>query len=285
MGDLAEAAARAGADALAVSPVHAMFAADPGRASPYSPSNRLMLNGLLADPAGVLGEERVREAAAALGQTEARAAWEAAALIDWEAAGCAKLALLRRLSDELDEETRRRFEAWRAEAGETVEDHAVFEVLHDALRGDDGQPRHWRDWGAEYDGPRAPGVARVRRERASDVGFHVFLQWLAETGLKAAQARAKAVGMTIGLIADLAVGADGGGSQAWADREDVLTGLHMGAPPDIYNAMGQDWALAALDPLALRRTGFRPFLRMLRASLAWAGGCASTIFWACTGSG
>jgi 4-alpha-glucanotransferase len=46
----------------------------------------------------------------------------------------------------------------------------------------------------------------------------------------------------------------------------------MGAPPDIYNAKGQDWGLAALDPAALRRSGFRAFLRMLRASLRWAGG-------------
>lgn len=272
VGDLAEAAAHAGADALAISPVHAMFAADPGRASPYSPSNRLVVNGLLADPAGVLGEERVRAAAAALGQAEARAALEAAELIDWEVAGQAKLALMRRLFDELDPETRSRFEAWRAQASATVEDHAVFEVLHDLQRGADGRLQHWRDWGADYAAPDASGVARLRSERAADVGFHVFLQWLAETGLEAAQARARGAGMTIGLIADLAVGADGGGSQAWASREDVLGGLHIGAPPDIYNALGQDWGLVALDPLALRRSGFRPFLQMLRASLAWAGG-------------
>jgi 4-alpha-glucanotransferase len=40
-----------------MSPVHAMFAADPGRSSPYSPSSRLFLNAFLIDPAGILGEE------------------------------------------------------------------------------------------------------------------------------------------------------------------------------------------------------------------------------------
>jgi 4-alpha-glucanotransferase len=270
--EAAEAAAGAGADALAISPVHAMFAADPGRASPYSPSNRLMLNGLLCDPSARFGAERVAEAAAALGHD--RAAWEDAPLIDYPEMGAGKLALLRRLFDGMDpgSETASAFRAWRESAGEDVERHATFEVLHDALRDDRGRLQHWRDWGGEYADPGAPGVARLREARAQDVAFHAFLQWLAEDGLHGAHDRAKRAGMTIGLVADLAVGVDGGGSQAWASREDLLTGLHMGAPPDIYNAKGQDWGLAALDPAALRRTGFRAFLRMLRASLRWSGG-------------
>jgi 4-alpha-glucanotransferase len=269
---LAEAAAGQGADALAISPVHAMFAADPGRASPYSPSNRLLLNGLLADPAMRFGPDAVAAAASALGQR--RADWEGAALIDWHAAGAAKLALLRRLFDGMGDGSAiaRAFAAWRREAGEDVENHAVFEVLHDALRDEGGHVRHWRDWGADFADPGAPGVARIRRERPADIAFHAFLQWLVEEGLSAAQSRARGCGMSIGLIADLAVGVDGGGSQAWASRDDLLTGLSMGAPPDIYNAKGQDWGLAALDPRALRRSGFRAFLRMIRACLRWAGG-------------
>lgn len=270
--EAAEAAAAQGADALAISPVHAMFAADPGRASPYSPSNRLMLNGLLCDPARRFGAERVAEAAASLGQD--RAAWEDAPLIDYPEMGAGKLALLRRLFDGMDpgSETAAAFRAWRETAGEDVENHAVFEVLHDALRGPQGHPQHWRDWGSDFADPTAAGVARIREERAQDVAFHAFLQWLAEDGLRAAQGRAESAGMAMGLVADLAVGVDGGGSQAWASRDDLLTGLHMGAPPDIYNAKGQDWGLAALDPATLRRSGFRAFLRMLRASLRWAGG-------------
>jgi 4-alpha-glucanotransferase len=57
-----DAAARAGADAVALSPNHAMFSADPARYGPYSPSSRLFLNPLYADPAIVLGQERVRAA-------------------------------------------------------------------------------------------------------------------------------------------------------------------------------------------------------------------------------
>ncbi|MFZ8272514.1 4-alpha-glucanotransferase, partial [Staphylococcus aureus] len=44
LAELARAVAAQGADALAVSPVHAMFAAEPRNFSPYSPSTRLWLN-------------------------------------------------------------------------------------------------------------------------------------------------------------------------------------------------------------------------------------------------
>ncbi|HET6630095.1 MAG TPA: 4-alpha-glucanotransferase, partial [Woeseiaceae bacterium] len=49
------AAARKGADAVAMSPVHALFPADASRYSPYGPSSRLFLNVLLADPS-LLGD-------------------------------------------------------------------------------------------------------------------------------------------------------------------------------------------------------------------------------------
>ena len=52
-------AAREGADAIALSPTHSLFAADPAHYGPYSPSSRLFLNPLYADPATVFGAERV----------------------------------------------------------------------------------------------------------------------------------------------------------------------------------------------------------------------------------
>ena len=93
--DLAEAAARHGADAVALSPVHGLFAADPARYGPYSPSSRLFFNPLYADPAAVFGADRV-----AARTPPGREALEEAPLIDWLAAGAAKFALLRGLYDD-----------------------------------------------------------------------------------------------------------------------------------------------------------------------------------------
>lgn len=53
LGALADAAARfagLGADALAISPVHAVFAGQSSGFSPYAPSSRLFLNAALAAP-------------------------------------------------------------------------------------------------------------------------------------------------------------------------------------------------------------------------------------------
>jgi len=78
--------------------------------------------------------------------------------------------------------------------------------------------------------------------------------------------------MAIGLVADLAVGVDPAGSQVWAHRSDFLDGLSIGAPPDLFNLLGQSWGLAAFSPRALRQTGFRPFIDLLHAVLRDAGG-------------
>ena len=58
---LAEAAGERGADALALSPLHALFTAEPARFGPYSPSTRLFLNPLHASPALVFGEAHMAD--------------------------------------------------------------------------------------------------------------------------------------------------------------------------------------------------------------------------------
>ena len=78
--------------------------------------------------------------------------------------------------------------------------------------------------------------------------------------------------MPIGLIADLAVGADSGGSHCWSRQEETLIGLSIGAPPDLLSTSGQNWGLAAFSPRGLRQSGFGAFIEMLRAAMRHAGG-------------
>jgi 4-alpha-glucanotransferase len=83
---LARCAAERGADALAISPMHAMFSADTERYSPYSPSSRLFLNSLYASPTCILGEREVRNAIETLGLADELHTLEQLNLIDWPAA-------------------------------------------------------------------------------------------------------------------------------------------------------------------------------------------------------
>jgi 4-alpha-glucanotransferase len=251
-----------GAQALGVSPVHALFAADPSRYSPYAPSSRLFLNSLYADPDVIFGE-----ATAATQRTQDD-------LIDWTAAGPAKLARLRTAYQRLIDQggdALVAFHEFRRDGGRDLERHARFEALHAAFFAKIGA-RGWQDWPQDFHDPEGLAVSDFVRAHADDVTFHVFLQWLADAGLARAQAAARASGMSVGLIADLAVGLDAGGSQAWSRPNDLIKGANVGAPPDIFQPLGQDWGIAALSPEALRDSGYDAFLATLRRALRHAGG-------------
>ncbi|WP_288936484.1 4-alpha-glucanotransferase [uncultured Sphingomonas sp.] len=255
LADAARAFAAAGADALAISPTHALFPADASRFSPYAPSSRLFHHALLADPtlAGVSPE-----------------AGTSPALIDWTHALPSRLALLRQAFDAAMPDVRQQIAGLRRERP-ALEAQARFDALHAHFFARGGA-RGWQDWPAPYHDPAGPSVARFAAEHDADVAFYAFLQWLAEDSLAAAQGAARDAGMRIGLIADLAVGMDAGGAQAWSRRDDVLTGLSIGAPPDLLGPQGQNWGITALSPFAMRRTGFDAFIRTVRATLCHAGG-------------
>ena len=257
-GTLADAArgfADAGADMLAISPTHALFPADPSRYSPYSPSSRLFHNVLYGDPA-LVGAEG--------------AAGEITELIDWHSAIPARMAALRKAFVQSGQSVRGEIEAFRQREGIELERHAVFDALH--TRFFETGARVWQDWPREFHDPAGQAATRFAAQHQEDVDFFVFAQWLAATSLHRAQQAATQGGMAIGLIADLAIGMDGGGSHAWSRPRDLLAGLSVGAPPDLLGPDGQDWGLTTYSPEALRRTGFAPFIATLRAALRHAGG-------------
>ena len=243
--DLAREAGGQGATAIAISPIHALFAASPEQFSPYAPSSRIHLNALYAplpppDLPDVSGE-----------------------LVDWTAVARPRLAALRRTFDSTDP----RLADYRRLLGLPLERHAQFETLH-ALHG----ARQWQSWPENLRSPDSPDVARLAAEHADDVAFHAFLQWRTEAGMAAAQAAARDAGMAIGLIADIAVGADPSGSDAWCRPTEMLHDLTIGAPPDLINKSGQNWGVTTFSPSGLMKNGFAGFLEMLRATLRHAGG-------------
>ncbi|HEV2622984.1 MAG TPA: 4-alpha-glucanotransferase [Frateuria sp.] len=269
----ARAAAARGADALAISPVHALFAAAPERYSPYAPSSRLFLNPLYADPARVGGGAALRTVTDAHNLRQELAELEWLDLIDWPRAARTRMTLLRALFDwsSADSKLTQELYAFRQAQGEALERHARFEALQVHFRAN-GTPGGWQAWPTEYHDPASPAVATFEREHSRDVAFHAFLQWLAMRGLADAQRTARESGMAIGLVSDLAVGTDAGGSQAWSHQGEMLHGLSVGAPPDLLNRNGQDWGLTTFSPIGLRRGGYAGYLGMLRAALAHAGG-------------
>lgn len=272
--ELARTAGERGADALAISPTHAMFSSDTGRYSPYSPSSRLFLNSLYAAPGTILGERALRTAIDATGLTNQLRHLEDQPLVDWPVAAEAKQKILRALYDGFNQgehPLHEDFASFRHSSGEALENHCRFEALQ-AERAARGESLDWREWPEQWRNPRSPTLARFAEENADEIGFYAFCQWLIARCLERAQSAAKSSGMGIGLIADLAVGADGAGSQAWSRQDELLASLTVGAPPDILNRSGQGWGISAFSPEGLVRNGFRAFIEMLRANFAHAGG-------------
>lgn len=271
---LARSAAERGADALAISPLHAMFASDTRRYSPYSPSSRLFLNSLYASPSALLGERVVRMAIETLGLEDRLQQLEQQPLIDWPEAAASRYQVLYCLFEDFidgDHPLLVDFDSYCAQAGEALRQHCRFEALLAEAQAR-GLGQDWRQWPDAWHDPHSAEVTAFAEQHQQQIQFHAFCQWLIERSLQRAQDAARSNGMAIGLIADLAVGADGAGSQAWSRQDELLAGLNVGAPPDVLNRSGQNWGICAFSPEGLRRNGYRAFIEMLRANFTHAGG-------------
>jgi 4-alpha-glucanotransferase len=259
----ARSAASHGADAVALSPTSSLFPANPAHFGPYSPSNRLFLNPLYADPSDSL---------AGIQPAVPRPWLEDAPLIDWVDAARAKYDDLRRAFEAFATRDTAEFDRFVHEGGARLREQALFEAVHAHWSAAPEPKVNWHDWPADWHDPTGDAVSRFAAAHEREIRYHLFLQWLAARSFARAQTDARAAGMRIGMIADLAVGMDAAGSHAWGRPSDLLAGLSIGAPPDSFNMAGQNWGLVGFSPHALIDTGFEPFLATLRASLRYAGG-------------
>ena len=71
---------------------------------------------------------------------------------------------------------------------------------------------------------------------------------------------------------DLAVGVHPGGADAWRLQDVYAQGVQVGAPPDPYNQLGQDWSQPPWRPDRLAELGYQPFRDLIGAVLRHAGG-------------
>ena len=269
-----------GAGIVGVNPLHAMFPHEPRHASPYSPSSRLFRNTLYIDVEAV-PEFRECEEATSLVQSPAfqqnLAALRATPLVDYVGVATAKREVLELLYRHFRERNlnagdarAQAFHAYVKSGGEALRRHALFEALQQHFEHRDSA-WGWRAWPEEYQDPLAPSVARFAEQYAERVEFSMYLQWQAEQQFAVVGARARSVGLPIGVYTDLAVSIDRGGAEAWANQDLYALSVGVGAPPDAFNAQGQDWALPPLIPGRLREAGYAPFLATLRANMRNAG--------------
>jgi len=273
LGDLADlatwAAAEHGAEFVLVNPLHAAEPVAPMEASPYLPTTRRFVNPVYLriddipelarlDP---VAYARVTDLAAAGRQLND------GDVIDRDASWALKreaLGLIREVA--LDGRRQREFAAFCEREGEGLETFATWCALAEVH----GLP--WTGWPAELCDPQGAAVAGFRDRHREAVDLHRWLQWLLAGQLAEVRRAASAAGMSVGVVNDLAVGVHPEGADAWGLGDALALGVAVGAPPDQFNQLGQDWSQPPWRPDRLAALGYGPFRDMVRTVLRDAGG-------------
>ena len=276
LGDLADladmmawAAADLSADFVLVNPLHAAEPVVPIEPSPYLPTSRRFVNPIY------IRVEDIPEIGYMSSAERQLLEWHAddartlndADTIDRDAVWAAKVAALRTVFNQPRSSRRERaFSSFCDREGQGLLDFATWCALADKH----GLP--WGDWPPELQDPRSPAVDAQRDEMVEDVEFYRWLQWVVDEQLAAVQRQATEAGMSIGVVHDLAVGVHPQGADAWGLADALALSVTVGAPPDQYNQLGQDWSQPPWRPDRLEELGYAPYRDMLRTVLRHAGG-------------
>ena len=237
---------------LAVSPLGAPNPGPQPDPSPYYPSTRRFLSPVHLSIEDVPGAEGLDELSGA------GRALNAEGRVDRGRSLALKMAALESIwhAGPVDDQA---LAAYRRERGAPLERWATFVVLTERFG------PGWQAWPSEYRDPDGAAVAAVGGESSDRIGFHAWIQCLLDRQLAEASAQVR-------RLADMPVGVDPSGFDAWDWQHQLALGASIGVPPDRFSLAGQNWGLPPFVPHRLRESGYRPFIETIRAHLRHAGG-------------
>ena len=270
--DLADLAVWAGsgydAGYVLVNPLHATAPTKPMEPSPYLPTSRRFVSPLylrveaVVEYADLRERRRVRKLRDAL-----RAHTDKLDAIDRDAVWKAKRRALKLVYDVKRSAGRElRYQAFLAREGEALQAFATWCALAERYGAD------WHSWPEGVRHPDGDGIAGFAEKHGAAIDFHCWLQWQLDEQLAGAQSAAVRTGMSLGIMADLAVGVHPDGADAWAMQDVLALGVTAGAPPDEYNQLGQDWSQPPWRPDQLEEREYAPFRDLIATVLRHAGG-------------
>jgi len=260
IGDLADLrelqdwATKLGAGALAINPLHATAPTVPQQPSPYYPTSRCFRNPIylrVEDVPGAAQAGAPLDTLAAAGRDLNRSR-----LIDRDAIWRLKCEALELCFAGFSGDER--FDSYVRDQGVAIDRFATYCAIAEVHGAD------WRHWPSELRRPDDSGVSRFAGDHGNRIRFHMWLQWLLDEQVAATS--------SFPVIHDLAVGFDPGGADAWVWQDVLALDMRVGAPPDDFNAEGQNWGLPPFVPWKLRHASYEPFIETLRACFRHAGG-------------
>ena len=253
LGRLARWAVGQGAGFVLVNPLGATAPVVPQQASPYSPASRRFRNPIYLDVGAVPGADGLDDVARVAEHARRR---NDDRRIDRDAVWQLKRGALESVFAQRGPDDG--FDPWRATQPDELDVFATWAVLCE-LHGPS-----FHDWPEALRRPDGSAVQRARREHHERVRFHRWLQYLVAVQMAEVDAQ-------IMVLHDLPIGVDPGGFDAWVDQDLLAPGVSVGAPPDEFNAAGQDWGLPPYVPWKLRAADYEPFARTVRAGLQGGG--------------
>ncbi len=268
--ELIEELAKRGADVIGLNPLHALSSNLKDYCSPYSPSDRRFINPLYIDPFWISDyTEQVKQSV----DRSLLLGMRASAKVNYTKIRDLKYPIFELMFDHFIQEeasqksTRfHRFKLFVEKQNDTLLQFSLYEA----------KLQRWV--GARYildekkvDVSDVDVLLRLDSHETKTILFHAYLQWLAQDQLLLCQQTAKKLGMEIGLIRDLAVGADGAGSEVSDNAKLFCRKAAVGAPPDPLAQKGQNWGLPPIVPSELRKSGFKHYIRLLRANMQFCG--------------
>ena len=259
--------ADSGGDIIGLNPLNVLQHDFPETASPYASSSRLFLNPIYIDVEKVPFYEE--------GDKDGQAIWFAKEKenIDYTAVYNAKIRALRNIYARVKandcSDYAKEFDAFKA--ADTGELHrlAVFQAISEErvkLKG-----KASKQWEESLSSALSNGVEKFAAEHLYEVDFFKFLQFEADRQLRLVEKKIKERNLVIGLYRDLPVGVSKDSAEFWGDKYLYMQGSGAGAPPDNYFPTGQKWQLGAFNPFELKERCYKPFIRILRANMRYAG--------------
>ncbi|MEM0951290.1 MAG: 4-alpha-glucanotransferase [Cyanobacteria bacterium P01_H01_bin.74] len=278
---LADWCGKSNAAMVGVNPLHSLFPHNPSHCSPYSPASRLFVNALniavesLEDyEASKVAQKKVQTKTF---QKKLQKAQDAE-LVDYDLVAELKLPVLKLVYKDfvkaqiLKETVRgKAFLSFVECQGRSLRQFATYMALQQHFYDNDNNIWGWQAWPEEYQTPDSEAVLTFLSTHYNDIEFYMYLQWLADCQLNAVHQTCQKANMPIGLYLDMAVGVDRSGADVWANQGLFMASSSIGAPPDEYNPMGQDWGLPPIIPQKLRAQQFDYFITMVQQNMKNAG--------------
>ena len=278
---LAKELAGQGADIIGLNPIHALYSANPHHCSPYSPSSRNFINPLYLDITAIADFKTCEDAERKFtdkGFQELLAQARATDYVDYGLVAHLKYEFLELLFEHFtanhlnkDSSRARAFRKYCENRGESLKQHALYEVIYTHYKAIDFNNWGWPCWEDLFQQSDSNAVNEFASQNQNKIDYFMYLQWLAEQQLAEAQQAAVDAGMLVGIYRDLAVGVDSGGSDVWSSPDVYCLNAGAGAPPDAVAPQGQNWGLPPFNPDTLQEHRYTPFIEMVRANMSHCG--------------